>query len=139
MDWENLFRNFGFPVVCLVAIGYAVWKASGYLALNVVQPMVARHMRFMDKMEETLNAHLKQSEETARISEESRKITEANAKIVEKTSQLAEETVNMTRSLLTDVKDVKSVIIRTQGDVVLQTTNADRKGPSHAESTSKPN
>ena len=54
MDIAQVFDKYGVPVAMLVCVVYALYKISCWFASTVVEPLLKRHLEFMDKMALTL-------------------------------------------------------------------------------------
>jgi hypothetical protein len=60
MDWKEVaeaVRTLGFPIVALVILGYGCWQALLY-AKTVVERIVDRHLKFIDRVETAVLAKL---------------------------------------------------------------------------------
>lgn len=53
MDINQVLQSFGLPAAVMVAIGLAGWKSLGWAARMVAEPLIKKHMEFMDKTSET--------------------------------------------------------------------------------------
>lgn len=53
IDLERLANSFGVPVAILVVIALGSWKASRYFAVKVIEPVVAAHVDFLNRMAKT--------------------------------------------------------------------------------------
>lgn len=53
MDWEKWLDHFGVPIVALVALSIAVWRALVYIGANILKPLADRHIQFIDTLEKT--------------------------------------------------------------------------------------
>jgi hypothetical protein len=48
MDWVQVAQTFGLPVVLLLLLLLALWRVLRWTGDNVVKPLVAKHLEFMD-------------------------------------------------------------------------------------------
>jgi hypothetical protein len=51
MDWVDGIKQLGFPVFIIVAGGFGLWRAMQWGAVNVIKPLVDRHIKFLDRLE----------------------------------------------------------------------------------------
>lgn len=56
MDLTSIIRDIGLPTGALVAVGYALWQGTGWIAKEVVVPLRDRHFAFLGSLEKTLEA-----------------------------------------------------------------------------------
>lgn len=54
-DWVALVRDLGLPIVALFGLSWAVWKAVGWTAANVITPVRDRAFKLVDDLTSTLN------------------------------------------------------------------------------------
>ncbi|MGH7179153.1 MAG: hypothetical protein ACREJC_17375, partial [Tepidisphaeraceae bacterium] len=54
MDLPTLIQTFGLPIGLLLALLFAFWRISNWLAVNVVKPLTDRHILFLDRVESLL-------------------------------------------------------------------------------------
>lgn len=48
MEWLQILQTVGVPVFALIAFAYAVWRAIVWLGTNIAQPLVQKHIAFLD-------------------------------------------------------------------------------------------
>lgn len=53
MDWMQVIERIGIPLGILAAFAWGAWKALCWVGEEVVKPIVARTVKFLDQMEET--------------------------------------------------------------------------------------
>ena len=56
MDASQLFQAVGIPVACMIVMGLGIWRAGKWSAKNVIEPLVSRHMQFLDKLEKIMES-----------------------------------------------------------------------------------
>lgn len=56
MDPIQILREFGMPSMFLLAVGYALWQASQWVAGKVIIPLQDRHFAFMSHLQQHLDA-----------------------------------------------------------------------------------
>ena len=57
MDWIEVLRSFGFPVVCVIAMSLALWRVATWVASNLVKPAVEAHIVLITQLRASLTAH----------------------------------------------------------------------------------
>ncbi len=50
----QLVLTLGFPSACLMAVGVAVWRILVWVGANVVKPATAKHIEFLDSVQESI-------------------------------------------------------------------------------------
>lgn len=49
-EWVSLLQTFGLAVAILFFLGLCLWKAAGWIAPNVITPIVARYLQLIDAL-----------------------------------------------------------------------------------------
>lgn len=49
-------QSLGIPVAILAVLGLAIWRILVWIGSNVIKPAMERHMRFLDKVETTMES-----------------------------------------------------------------------------------
>jgi len=104
MELIQIAKEFGIPVAFLVFICGAIWKISSWLGENVVKPMTERHIKFVDKIE---NSILEQTKNLEALTKESAKVTEFNKQNAEE----IKDVVTAVKDLQTAFSEVREVVI----------------------------
>lgn len=92
-EWMQLLQTFGVAVVCLFALGVAVWRGANWVATHIVTPMVDRHLRLLDAL---IASVLAQGEVSAQQVETLKKIGHSVSEI--RTLQVRSDQVQITPS-----------------------------------------
>lgn len=50
-DYLALIQNFGLPITLLLGLLVALWRTGKWVGTNVVQPVAARHVLFVERIE----------------------------------------------------------------------------------------
>lgn len=121
MDWLIVAQSLGIPVMCLVALAFAVWKALIWAAQNIIQPLAIKHMDFIDRVAGSVDS----------MTGSMKQLGEARTKELTTTEGIADKLDHITQRLektLEAITDVKGVIIRTH---TVSVVPGDRGGSSH--------
>lgn len=54
MEYVQVVRDLGLPVVIILALGYAIWTCGIWIGSQVVIPLRDRHFSFLTSLEKTL-------------------------------------------------------------------------------------
>lgn len=120
MEWLSIAQSLGVPVMCLVALAFAVWKALIWTAREVLKPLAAKHMDFVDRVArsvDTMTVAMKDLGES-RVRELS-----TTSAIVDRLDHIAERV----ETAVATITDVKGVVIRTQTVSVVPSASGEKK------------
>lgn len=56
MDFFTAISNFGVAVACLLALGIAVWRGIIFIGNEILRPLAARHVKFLDDLSQAVAA-----------------------------------------------------------------------------------
>jgi hypothetical protein len=51
MDWMEVVKQLGLPVCIIMAGGFGLWRTVQWGAVNVLKPLIDRHIKFLDRLE----------------------------------------------------------------------------------------
>ena len=79
-EWLAIAERFGVPVVLLGGLAWATWRALKWIANEVLKPVTARHIQFIDTMQQTIQT---QTQQIGSFAESHGRVAEAQEKIAE--------------------------------------------------------
>lgn len=92
MDWLQIAQSLGIPVMCLVALSWAVWKGLQWIGMYVLKPLAQKHLEFVDRVSSSVD-----------------KVPETFERIVGRLDIIADKIDETMQS----ITEVKSVVIKT--------------------------
>lgn len=56
MDWLDVLKTFGLPVVCLFALAMVVYRGLVWVGVNIAKPVADRHIKFLDELSTAMSS-----------------------------------------------------------------------------------
>lgn len=98
-DWISLGRDLGLTALIVSGIGVGVWRVVSWCGPNVVKPIVERHLRWLDKFEQT-NDHIGVlCEKTSGLCESTSEMVKSIVRSMDQQTQTAAEHLELTKSI----------------------------------------
>jgi hypothetical protein len=63
--WLKVIKELGYPIAVSFILALSCWSAGSWVATNVFQPLVSRHIKFLDAAEDSARAATKAAETNA--------------------------------------------------------------------------
>jgi len=86
---DGILDRFGFPILVVIGLSFAIWASVSWTAKNIAQPVAAKHIMFLEaeqeKMKVMADQSVRQTDQMAIQSEElrrQRELTELNTKVL---------------------------------------------------------
>ncbi len=125
-DWIQVAQNFGVPVMCMVALSYAMWRIGKWIGIYILKPLSDRHLIFIDQVAGSLTAattnitSLTQSLEA--VADKMREIADGRKDELAKFDHI----LNKLTELHASVVEVRQVVLKTDSVVITPTAQKGR-------------
>jgi len=91
MDVLQLLERYGIPLVLLLVLGAGIWRVLTWVAANVVTPIVAAHVKFLEGVQGEIHKMAQASNQNTTVLEEQTPILgDISAACVATKNQVAE-------------------------------------------------
>lgn len=114
-EWVGLLQTFGLAVCILVFLGAGMWKTGGWVAENVVKPVVQRYINLLDAL---IASVVKQADALSRVGAVMEKLGSTMEKLGSTLDNMGQHSIKSMQNLdeiaqrISNIDHVRSVTVR---------------------------